>query len=40
MAWEWASPVATASAGVLSGGIGIFFTWLTGKQSRDQALTT
>ena len=40
MAWEWVSPVATASAGVLGGGVGAFFTWLTGKQSRDQALDT
>ncbi|MGZ3384770.1 MAG: hypothetical protein ACXVB5_07625 [Isosphaeraceae bacterium] len=40
MAWEWVSPVATASAGVVAGGIGVFFTWLTGKQSRDHAEET
>jgi hypothetical protein len=33
MAWEWVGPVATATAGVA----GMFFTWLTGKQSRDDA---
>lgn len=32
--------MATASAGVLGGGLGAFFTWLTGKQSRDQVLQT
>jgi hypothetical protein len=37
MAWEWVAPVATATAGVVAGGIGIFFTWLTGKQARDDA---
>ncbi len=31
MAWEWVSPIATATAGVA----GIVFTWLTGKQARD-----
>ncbi|GAA1859606.1 hypothetical protein [Asanoa iriomotensis] len=30
MAWEWVAPVATASAGAA----GVFFTWLTGAQSR------
>lgn len=40
MAWEWVSPVAAAGGGLLGGGIGAFFTWLTGQQSRDQALTT
>jgi len=39
MAWEWVSPVATASAGVVAGGIGVYFTWLTGKQGRDHAET-
>jgi hypothetical protein len=37
MAWEWVSPVAAASGGLLGGGIGAFFTWLTGKQSREHA---
>ena len=31
MAWEWVAPVATASAGAA----GVFFTWLTGNQSRQ-----
>ena len=35
MAWEWVSPVAAATTGVL----GIFFTWLTGKQGRSHAET-
>lgn len=30
MAWEWVAPVATASVGAA----GVFFTWLTGTQSR------
>jgi len=33
MAWEW---IGTSAVG----GLGIFFTWLTDKQSRDQALQT
>ena len=33
MAWEWVSPVATASVGMA----GILGTWLTGKQGRDDA---
>jgi hypothetical protein len=33
MAWEWVGPVATATVAVP----GIFFTWLTGKQGRDDA---
>jgi hypothetical protein len=33
MAWEW---IGTSTVGAL----GIIFTWLTGKQSRDQALAT
>ncbi|MGO9552327.1 hypothetical protein [Mycobacterium sp.] len=33
MAWEWVAPVATATLGVA----GIFGTWLTGKQGRDDA---
>jgi hypothetical protein len=33
MAWEW---IGTSAVG----GLGIFFTWLTGKQSRDQVLET
>jgi hypothetical protein len=33
MAWEW---IGTS----VVGGLGIVFTWLTGKQSRDQALAT
>jgi hypothetical protein len=33
MAWEW---IGTSAVG----GLGIVFTWLTGKQSRDQALAT
>ncbi len=37
MAWEWVSPVATASAGVVAGGIGVYFTWLTGKGGREHA---
>jgi hypothetical protein len=40
MAWEWVSPVAAASGGVVGGGLGAFFTWLTGKQSRDQVVKT
>ena len=36
MAWEWVGPVATATVRV----VGIVGTWLTGKQSRDQALAT
>jgi hypothetical protein len=35
MAWEWVSPFATASAGVVAGGIGIYFTWLTGTHARE-----
>ncbi len=31
MAWEWVAPVATATAGAA----GVFFTWLTGNQSRQ-----
>ncbi|WP_203718385.1 hypothetical protein, partial [Asanoa siamensis] len=31
MAWEWVAPVATATAGAA----GVFFTWLTGAQSRQ-----
>jgi hypothetical protein len=33
MAWEW---IGTSAVG----GAGIFFSWLIGKQSRDQALAT
>ena len=33
MAWEWVAPVATATVGVA----GIFGTWLTGRQGRDDA---
>jgi hypothetical protein len=33
VAWEW---IGTSAVG----GLGIVFTWLTGKQSRDQALAT
>lgn len=36
MAWEWVGTVATGAVGVA----GIVGTWLTGKQSRDQALAT
>jgi hypothetical protein len=36
MAWEWVAPVVTGAVGLG----GIVFTWLTGKQSRDQALAT
>lgn len=36
MAWEWVAPVATASAGA----VGVFFTWLSGKQGRDHAERT
>jgi hypothetical protein len=32
MAWEWVAPTATAVAAVS----GVFFTWLTGRQGRDQ----
>lgn len=32
MAWEWVAPVATA----VTGSAGIFFTWMNGKQARDQ----
>lgn len=35
MVWEWVSPVATAGAG----GLGVLFTWLSGKQGRDHAET-
>jgi hypothetical protein len=35
MTWEWIAP-ATAT---VTGGLGMFFTWLTGNQSRKQALT-
>jgi hypothetical protein len=31
VAWEWVAPTATAVAGVT----GMFFTWLTGRQSRN-----
>ena len=33
MAWEWVAPVATAATGCA----GVFFTWLSGNQSRSQA---
>jgi hypothetical protein len=33
MAWEWVGPTATAAVGTA----GIVFTWLTGKQARDDA---
>jgi hypothetical protein len=33
VAYEWIGPVSAAVVGVS----GIFFTWLTGKQARDQA---
>lgn len=36
MAWEWVAPVVTGAVGLG----GIVFTWLTGKQSRDQAVAT
>ncbi|WP_084026952.1 hypothetical protein [Mycobacterium avium] len=36
MAWEWVAPVATATVGIA----GIIFTWLTGKQARDDARAT
>ena len=39
MAWEWVSPVATATASIAVGVAGIFFTWLSGKQGRDHAET-
>jgi hypothetical protein len=32
MAWEWVAPAATGVAAVT----GLFFTWLTAKQGRDQ----
>jgi len=32
MAWEWVAPTATGVAAVT----GMFFTWLTGQQSRNQ----
>ncbi len=32
MAWVWVAPVATAVAGA----VGVFFTWLAGKQGRTQ----
>jgi len=35
MAWEWVSPVAAAA----TGGIGVFFTWLAGRQGRKHAET-
>jgi hypothetical protein len=40
VAWEWVAPVATAAATTTVGVAGIFFTWLTGKQSRDHAQET
>jgi hypothetical protein len=40
MAWEWVSPVAAASGGLLGGAIGAYFAWLSGKQSRDQISQT
>ncbi|HEX6758636.1 MAG TPA: hypothetical protein VF086_09550 [Propionibacteriaceae bacterium] len=36
MAYEWIGPVSAAVVGIS----GIFFTWLTGKQARDQAHQT
>lgn len=33
MAWEWVSPVAIVTAGAM----GVFFTWLSGQQGRNQA---
>ena len=32
MAWEWVAPVAVSASGC----VGVFFTWLTGSQSRKQ----
>lgn len=32
MAWEWVAPLATA----VTGSAGILFTWINGKQARDQ----
>ncbi len=37
MAWEWVAPVATGATASIVGGAGIVFTWLTGKQARDDA---
>lgn len=37
MACEWIAPVATGITAAIVGGAGMFFTWLTGKQSRDAA---
>jgi hypothetical protein len=39
MAWEWVAPVATATASIAVGVGGVFFTWLTGWQGREQAET-
>ncbi|WP_433918776.1 hypothetical protein OIE50_19905 [Streptomyces canus] len=33
MAWEWVASVVTG----VSGGIGVFFTWLAGSQGRNHA---
>ncbi len=40
MAWEWVASVATGTTATIVGGAGIFFTWLTGKQARDDARAT
>ena len=40
MAWEWVSPVAAAAGAVSAGGIGAYFTWKTGKQSRELVVRT
>jgi hypothetical protein len=34
MSWEWVAPVATAASGIT----GIYFTWLTGSQGREQVI--
>lgn len=33
MAWEWVAPLVTG----VSGGVGVFFTWLAGSQGRRHA---
>ena len=40
MAWEWVAPVATATTATAVGVAGMFFTWLTGKEARDDARAT
>jgi hypothetical protein len=40
MALDWVAPVATGTTATIVGGAGMFFTWLTGKQARDDARAT